>query len=181
MLDLRGPSPDPSELPESTLDVARRDEAGIALLIAVILILLLSAVGLAALQSAQGEMSAGGRTVRKLATFFAADGALNLVQDQLDLGNSQYPDTSALVDTQFMQNRAGLYTQVRTGTGDNDIPQEIRLVGRARREGDQLNVNAGNTFSFGIYRTDVVAMDPVGGRAELQAQFRVSEGADTYR
>ena len=158
-----------------------RGEAGIALLITVILLLLLSAIGLAALQSAHGEASAGGRSARKLRTFFAADGALSLVSGQLDQGNAQYPDTTALDETQFVQGRAGLYTRVRTGTSDNAVPQEIRLVGRTRREGDQLNVNAGNTFSFGIYRADVVATDPVGGRAELQAQYRVSEGADTYR
>ena len=158
-----------------------RSEAGIALLLTVILLLLLSAMGLASLQSAQGEASAGGRSARKVRTFFAADGALSLVAQQLDQGNAQYPDTTALDDIQFVQGRAGLYTGVRTGTSDNAVPQEIRLVGRSRREGDQLNVNAGNTFSFGIYRADVVATDPLGGRTELQAQYRVSEGADTYR
>ncbi len=167
-------------VPEKVAAV-RRDEAGLALLVTVILLLFLSAIGLGALQSAHGEAAAGGRSARKLRTFFAADSGLNLIQDRLDMGSSQYPDTTALDERQFMPNRAGLYTEVRTGTSDNAVPQEIRLVGRARREGDQLNVNAGNTFSFGIYRADVLATDPVGGRAELQAQYRVSEGADTYR
>ena len=137
-------------------------------------------MGLSALQSASGEASAGGRSLRKLRTFFAADSALRLVQEQLDMGSSQYPDITALNDPAFMGN-GNLFTEVRTGTADNAVPQEIRLVGRARRDGDQLNINAGNTFSFGLYRSDVLATDPVGGRVELQAQYRVSEGADTYR
>ncbi len=101
--------------------------------------------------------------------------------EQLDIGDTQYPDITALNDTQFVTSSEGLYTQVRTGTANNAAPQEISFVGRARREGDQLNINAGNTFSFGIYRADVLATDPVGGRVELQAQYRVSEGSDTYR
>ncbi len=165
----------------SKLDGHRHDEAGIALLLAVMLLLFISAIGLSALQSAQGEAASGGRSARKVRTLFAADSALSLVRDQLNIGATQYPDIRAVDDNQFMQNSAGLFTEVRTGTSNNAVPQDIRFVGRARREGDQLNLNAGNTFSFGIYRTDVVATDPAGGSVELQAQYRVSEGADTYR
>ena len=179
MLEPRKPSPPVYE--RQKIAAHRPGEVGLALLLSVIILLLISAIGLGALQSAQGEATAGGRTVRKLRTFFAADGALSLVVDQLDIGDTQYPNITALNDMQFIQSKAGLYTEVRTGTANNAVPQEIQFVGRARREGDQLNINAGNTFSFGIYRTDVVATDPVGGRVELQAQYRVSEGSDTYR
>ena len=179
MLELRQPS---TRVAECRLRVGRRPgEAGVALLITVLLMLLISAIGLSALQSAHGEASAGSRSLRKLRTLFAATSVLNLVQDQLDMSDTQYPNITALSDPQFLQNRGGLYTTVRTGTGDNSVPQDIHLVGRARREGDQLNINSGNTFSFGLYRTDAVALDAVGGRVELQAQYRVSEGSDTYR
>ena len=179
MLELRKPS---ARVREFRLKVGRRPgEAGVALLLTVILMLLFSAIGLSALQSAHGEAGAGSRSLRRLRTLFAANSVINIVQDQLDMSDTQYPDITALSDPLFLQNRAGLYTAVRTGTGDNAVPQEIHLVGRARREGDQLNINAGNTFSFGLYRTDAVAMDPVGGRVELQAQYRVNEGSDTYR
>ena len=179
MLVPRKPSP-PVER-HKKFELRRRDEAGIALLLSVIILLLISAVGLSALQSAQGEASAGGRTARKLRTFFAADGGLSLIKDQLTIGDTQYPNITALNDTQFLQNTANLYTQVRTGSTSSAVPQEILLVGRARRDGDQLNINSSNTFTFGIYRTEVLATDPVGGSVELQAQYRVSEGADTYR
>ncbi len=179
MLEPRKPSPPVYE--RQKIAARRPGEAGLALLLSVIILLLISAIGLGALQSAQGEATAGGRAARKLRTFFAADGALSLVRDQLDIGDRQYPNISAVNDTQFVQSKQGFYTQVRTGTANNAAPQEIQFVGRARRDGDQLNINAGNTFSFGIYRTDVVATDPVGGRVELQAQYRVSEGTDTYQ
>ncbi len=164
---------------ETDYDDRRRDEAGMALLIAVILMLLISAIGLGALQSATGESSAGGRSARKLRTFFAADAGMGIVLRQLDTTASQYPDTNPLDEQQFIQNRAGGFTQVRTGTADNDVPQPIRRVGRSRA--GALNVNSANTFSFGIYRADVVATDPAGGRVELQAQLSVSEGSDSYK
>ncbi len=130
-----------------TIDDRRPDEAGIALLITVVLLLMLSAIGLSALQSAQGEANAGGRSARKLRTFFAADSALSLVQAQLDMGNSQYPDITAVNSNQFTQNGAGLFTGVRTGTGDNAVPQDIRLVGRARRDTlDHFGLHAPSVF-----------------------------------
>lgn len=159
----------------------RRDEAGIALLIAVILMLLISAIGLSALQSASGEASAGGRSARKLRTFFAAESAMSVVMQRLDTSTRQYPDITAIDEQQFVQNQYGGFTQVRTGTSDNAVPQDIRLVGHTRQKGGALNVNAANTFTFGIYRTDVVATDANGGRVELQAQLSVTEGSDNYK
>ena len=100
---------------------------------------------------------------------------------QLDATFNQYPDTTALNDANFIQDQHGYFTEVRTGTADNAVPQSIRLVGHARQEGGALNVNSANTFTFGIYRADVVATDPTGGRVELQAQYSVSEGTDSYK
>ncbi len=162
-------------------DDRRRNEAGMALLLAVILMLLISAIGLGALQSATGESSAGGRSARKLRTFFAAEAGMGMVLQQLDNTKNQYPDISALDEQQLVQDAYGGFTQVRTGTADNDVPQEVRRVGRSRQEGGALNVNSANTYTFGIYRADVVATDPAGGRVELQAQLSVSEGSDNYK
>ncbi len=158
----------------------KRDQAGVALLIAVMLMLLISAIGLSALQSAGVEASASGRSARKLRTFFAADSALSMVMQRLDPAINPFPDTRPLDEQQFMQNPYGGFTQVRTGTADSDVPQSVQLVRRVRREGNQLNVNAGNAFSAGIYRVDILATDPAGGRVELQAQYSIDEGQDGY-
>ncbi len=158
-----------------------RNEDGVALLIAVILMLMISAIGLSALQSASSESSSGGRSARKVRTFFAAEAALGIVMDRLDTTASLYPDVAAMDEQQFMQSPGGGFTKVRTGTTDNDVPQEIRLVGHSRQKGGALNVNSPNTYTFGIYRADVVATDPAGGNVELQAQLSVSEGSDNYK
>ena len=167
----------------SKLDGSRRDEAGVALLLAVILLLFISAIGLGALQSAQSEATAGGRSARKVRTLFAADSGLQLVRDQLNIDERQYPDITAVDDTQFMQNRAGLYTEVRTGTGNNALAQEIRFVGRARRDGDQLNINAGNTFSTASARERIPTDEKATPRAApaLRAAPRARTGGPGSR
>ncbi len=164
-------------------ETEKRDQAGIALLIAVILMLMISAIGLSALQSAGGEASASGRSARKLTTFFAADSGMSVVMQQLDttLTKAQYADGVILDDTQFMQNPAGLFTQVRTGTVDNATAQPVTRIRGIAPKGGALNVNSPNSFVLGIYRADVLATDPVGGRVELQVQLAVNEGSPSYK
>lgn len=156
------------------------NEAGLALLIAVAFLLMLSAIGLGALQSATGESSAGGRSARKLRTFFAAEAGLGMVLDRLGSSTSQYPDDNPFDIPQFMPGAGGGFTEVRTGTADNDVPYKIPRVGFHKADG-ALNVNSPNSYTFGIYRADVVATDPAGGRVELQAQISVSEGSEGYK
>ena len=164
-------------------DTEKRDQAGIALLIAVMLMLLISAIGLSALQSAGGEASASSRSARKLRTFFAADSGMTMVMQQLDttLTKAQYADSVILDDTQFMQNYAGGFTQVRTGTVDNATAQPVTRIRGIAPKGGALNVNSPNSFVLGIYRADVLATDPVGGRVELQVQLAVNEGSPSYK
>ena len=72
----------------------------------------------------------------------------------------------------------------RTGCGrcpDLTLPQPILRVGRTSTSGSQLNVNAANTISYGVYRVSVVATDSAGGRAQLQSQLTVPEGALGYQ
>ncbi len=160
-----------------------REEHGVALLVAVVLLLMVSAIGIAALQSAQDEASGAGRARRKVMTLYAADSALEVVENQLDPGQSQYPNQSALNNNAFMQDQWDGMTSVRTGTSDNPLPQSVEFVGQstASMEGQQLNVNAPGSFSNAIYRTGVVATDQTGGVVELQAQYRVLAGATSYR
>ena len=160
-----------------------RDEHGMALLVAVVLLLMVSAIGLAALQSAQDEASGSGRARRKTMTLYAADSALTMVEDRLNVAKSQYPDTGVINNTTFMQDQWGGATAVRTGNSENPLAQPIVRVGASSQAaaGYQLNVNASGTFSYGIYRTGVVATDQTGGAVELQAQYSVNEGASSYK
>lgn len=158
-----------------------RREEGMALLIAVVLLLMISAIGLTALQSAQDEASGSGRSRRKVMTLYAADSAMRVVEDNLNVTKSQYPDTQFMDDSSFMTDQFGKATAVRTGTTESMTPQAIIRIGKANCEGCQLNVNASNSLSYGIYRANLVATDNGGGVVELQSQYSVSEGAESYK
>src|SRR6516164_3553282 len=60
-----------------------RAEDGMALLIAVVVLLLMSALGLAALQHAGDEASGSGQARRKDATLYAADSGIKMIQVSL--------------------------------------------------------------------------------------------------
>ena len=137
-------------------------EDGIALLITVVVMLLLSAVAVTSLQRAQDENFGAGSSRRKVATVAAADAALNVVELQLRSGQTQFPDVSSLSNPDFLQDHYGFSTSVRTGTIDSSTPQPSQTVGSTYKEGSQINVNAPNTFSYGVYRTGVVATDQGG-------------------
>jgi Tfp pilus assembly protein PilX len=158
-----------------------RDESGIALLIAAVLLLMVSALGLTALQSAQDEATGSARGRRKTMTLYAADSGLRLVEDQLADSTIQYPNRNPVTNSSVMEDQWGGDTAVRTGEASNPVAQAIQRVGKGNVEGFQLNVNSAGSFAYGIYRTGMVATDSTGGVVELQAQYSVNEGADTYK
>ena len=154
-----------------TISALAREESGIALLIAVVLMLMVSAIALQALNRARDEGVGSASSRRKVSTLVAADAMLALVKNQLMTSTTQFPDTNPIDEVDFIEYANGLATSVRTGTIANPTAQSIVKVGQTQREGSQLNVNAPNTFSYGVYRTGVVATDPSGGSVQLQAQF----------
>jgi type II secretory pathway pseudopilin PulG len=159
----------------------KRAEEGIALLVTVVLLLLLSAIGVTALQRAQDETVGGGSSRRKVSMLLAADSALHVVEAQLASAQTQFPDVSPLDDAQFINDNIGLPLAVRTGSIDSSTSVPIQKVGTTYQEGGQINVNSPNTFSYGVYRTGVVVTDPGGGNVQLQAQYSVLEGASSYK
>ncbi len=166
-----------SKAPQSPI----RTEEGIALLVTVVLLLLLSAIGVTALQRAQDETIGGGASRRKVSMLLAADAALHVVEAQLSSAQTQFPDVSPLDNAQFINDEVGLPLAVRTGSIDSSTSVPIQKVGTTYGEGGQINVNSPNTFSYGVYRTGVVVTDPGGGNVQLQAQYSVLEGASSYK
>ncbi|MGH9888613.1 MAG: hypothetical protein ACREBE_23980 [bacterium] len=160
-----------------------RDERGMALLIAVVLLLLMSALGITALQHAQTEASASGRSRRKDATLYAGEAGLSLVQERL-LSNwggatmaSFTIDEDALVTDGF-----GNAIAVRTGRPENSAAESVcgggSGTGRAEAsDGFMLNIGNQGAQSFSACRADVVATDTDEGMVHLQAQYRLHEGA----
>jgi Tfp pilus assembly protein PilX len=158
-----------------------RDERGMALLIAVVLLLLMSALGITALQHAQTEASASGRSRRKDATLYAGEAGLSMVQQRLLSnwgGATMSPftiDEDSLVTDGF-----GNPIAVRTGRPENAAAESIGGAGTGRAEaadGFMLNLGNQGAQSFSAIRADVVATDTGDGMVHLQAQYRLHEGA----
>lgn len=163
-----------------SIDTRRPGEEGIALIVAVFLILLISALGLGSLQRAGTEDAVAASSRQRISAMYAAEAVLNLVQDQLT-APTNIPNTLPLDAPQIVRNHAGFFVSGRTGTVASSVPQPVLRVGRTTADGSQLNINSANSFSRGVYRVGVVAQDSGGGRAQLQAQFTVPEGSASYR
>ena len=157
-----------------------RDESGIALLISVILMLMVSAVALSALDRARQENLGSTAGRRKVATLIAADAGLRLVENQLLTGAGPVPDTAPLEDVSFIMASNGLATSFRTGEISSSAALPIMKVGSTVREGGQINVGGAGTFSYGVYRSGLVASDPGGASVQLNAQWSVLEGGAGY-
>ncbi len=157
-----------------------RSESGIALLVAVVLMLMVSAIALSALNRARQETVGSSADRRKIATLLAADSALSVVQNRLLTDTSPSPDTSPIEDLNFILADNGLATSMRTGEIGTSAALPILKVGSTVREGGQMNIGGAATFSYGVYRTGVVASDPAGGSVQLNAQFIVLEGGAGY-
>jgi len=158
-----------------------RDERGAALLIAVVLLLLMSALGITALQHAQDEAAASGRSRRKDATLYAAEAGLAQAQSRLLAGYA----TPEGVASFFTINEPALVSDgfgnpiaVRSGRPDNPVPQSINASDAPSGEppdGYQIGASAG--YDFRAVRADIVATDADNGTVHLQAQYRLYGGS----
>jgi Tfp pilus assembly protein PilX len=158
-----------------------RDESGMALLISVVLLLLMSALGLSALQHAQDEAVSSGRARRKDATLYAAEAGLALVQERLlsNWGAAQVAPFS-INESSLVRDAYDNPIAVRSGRPENSTPAVIAPAsGASAAPPDGFMVNLGNqgAQAFTPIRADIVATDQANGMVHLQAQYRVHEGS----
>jgi Tfp pilus assembly protein PilX len=156
------------------------DERGAALLIAVVLLLLMSALGIAALQRSQDEASESGRSRRKDSTLYAAEAGLAVVQSNL-LANYNTGTVPAFTIDQpnLVTDLYGNPIAVRSGRPENAAAQAIGATGAGAGEspdGFLINMGTQNSQSFSAIRADIVATDAGNGTVHLQAQYRLHEG-----
>ncbi len=157
-----------------------RDERGAALLIAIVLLLLMSALGITALQHAQDESSASGRSRRKDATLYAGEAGLAMVQSSLLSNYNGATMPSFTINQPALVNDAfGNPIAVRSGRPENAVAESIGGTGTGAAETpDGFLINMGNQSaqSFSAVRADIVATDAGNGTVHLQAQYRLHEG-----
>jgi len=158
-----------------------RDERGMALLIAVVLLLLMSALGISALQHAQDEASSSGRARRKDATLYAGEAGLSLVQSRL-LANwgIATPTAFTIDEPSLVTDGYGNPIAVRSGQPNNAVAESVNIGGSgstAPPDGFMVNLGNQGAQSFRPVRADIVATDASAGMVHLQAQYRIHEGS----
>lgn len=170
---------------DSRLTRAVRDESGMALLIAVIVLLLMSALGLSALQHAGSEATGSGTSRRKDATLYAAESGLTMLQVRL-LNNYWGSATMAPVtldESTLVEDGHGNPIHVVSGAPVNGtIPSPAANVGASdgkteHANGYMLNIGNQGSQTFRPVRADVTALDVANGMVHLQSQYRVHEGS----
>jgi Tfp pilus assembly protein PilX len=162
-----------------TLRSTTRREEGLALLVTVFVLLVMSAVGIMALDRARDEGTLSGRARSKTAaSAIAESGVAFLLRTQIPAARAAglTPGDVVMSQPQFMSDQQGFATAVRTGTADNAVPAAPERVGTGRLSGSSLNLNQVGSFMYGIYRTAVVATDQGGGNAQIQVQFIAMDG-----
>jgi hypothetical protein len=165
---------------DAKTDIPRSRESGIALVIAVMLLIMVSAIGLASLQRSGEDklISAGSR--RQTMNLAAAEAGLRLVQDRL-YEHAVNPNTllaSTLDEPNFIRDSSGLMTAVRSGGIGDDAPGPIERLDGSAQGTSGYELSAGRATGAGnraIYRVSVTATDAGGGNAEVEAQFSVLE------
>ncbi len=159
-----------------------RDERGAALLISVVLLLLMSALGITALQHAQDEASASGRSRRKDATLYAAEAGLAQAQSIMLAGTSAPGGIAPFTINApaLVSDGHGNPIAVRSGRPTNPVPESIDGNGSGLGETpDGYQLGAGAPV-FHAVRADIVATDSGNGTVHLQAQYRLYGGPKEY-
>lgn len=151
---------------------ASRGEEGIALLVAVLLLLVLSAVAVASIDHSGSEAELSGRMRRTMATFQAADGGIEFAESRLartpprlDPFNVTYANGST----------------VRSGTRTDGAAQQIISAGVGPPpEGFSINLGSSG-YAASLYRTAVTGSDIGTGTVELEAKYsRFEAGIGGY-
>jgi Tfp pilus assembly protein PilX len=163
----------------STLRRNASREDGLALLVTVFVLLVMSAIGITALDRSRDEGNLSGRSRSKTsATSIAEAGVAFLLRNQLPAARAAglTPGDVVMDQAQFMTDPQGYATGVRTGTANSAVAAAPERVGTGRLGGSSLNLNQVGTFMYGVYRTAVVATDQGGGNAQIQLQFIAMDG-----
>lgn len=145
-------------------------EQGIAMILAIMILLLVSLLGIAAVEHAGEESSVTGRTRDATRTFYAADAGTQLIIANL----SQEPPVLSSFTVNFADT-----TTVRSGARSHPSPQPIEKTGVGEPpEGYALNIGAG--FSTEVFLGTVTAFSPGGSSVEIESKYWKMRPSGSY-
>ncbi len=159
-------------------------EEGIALLIALLFLLVISALGVNALSRAQEENSSGASSRHRVVNLMAADAGIKLALNQLNSSSGFTLDTQPINIASLQGSSVIGATKIRSGVlGDPTLlPIEFIQYVADAKAGSQLNQGSGNGGGgqIAIYRVNIVADSTAGGSVRVQAQLAVEAPSVGY-
>jgi type IV pilus assembly protein PilX len=150
-----------------------RGEQGLALIMAVLLLLLVTGIGISAIHHSGEDSMLTGSFRRRVVTFYAADAGIQFATNQVRQNPPlTTPFTQTLTDG----------TVLRSGPRTAGSAEPLTSLGYGPPpDGTCINVGA-SCYRSDLYRAIVAAFAPSQATAELEAQFSVVQvGLGGYR
>ena len=150
------------------------NEPGVAMILTILLLLLITGIGIAAVEHAGNESILSGSSRRWTRTFFAADAGIQMALSQI----AQSPPDL----TQFTFQLENGAMDVRSGSRSDIGPQPIESVGVGAPP-DGYSINVGSGFQSRLYKANATAEVTSAQTAtvELEAKFaKLDSGGGGY-
>jgi hypothetical protein len=147
-------------------------EEGVALVMAVLLLLLGTGISVAAIFHAGGDFSLTGSSRRATRMLYAADGGIQVAINQIA---QPTPDLNP-----FNLTLEGGDVTIRSGTRDDTVAQPLLATGSGPPP-DGFSINIGSGFRTRLYRANVSSFYRSGATAEVEGKFgRMESGHGGY-
>ena len=143
---------------------ANKGEAGVALMITVLVLMVVSLLGFAAIRNSELESTAGARSRATTRSLYAADAGVQLALSRLTQNPPKLTAFSVnLVDGVTLESRT------RTQTNPVDLDQVGQAIGG--QEGFSVNVGAGAKYVSRVFQVNVTS---IGGGSTTEVEARLS-------
>lgn len=143
----------------TSCDRSRR-EGGVALLVTALILILISGVGISAIDRASQEALGGGRSRATTRSLYAADAGIEIALSHLS-------DSPPLLDPLDLP--VGVFT-VQSRTRSESTPQQIEDGGFGPPP-DGYEINVGSGYFNELYVLTVTAASPAGSSSEIEAKL----------
>ena len=134
---------------------------GIALIITILILLLVSTIGIASIEHSGGEFSSAGRARASTVALYGAEAGLQLAINQF----AQEPADLTAVNVTLDDG-----TGVQSGTRADTAPQPLTKGGTGLPP-EGYSLNAGSGYVNRRYRAEVTARTTGGSAVELESLF----------
>jgi Tfp pilus assembly protein PilX len=159
-------------------------ESGIALVLTITMLLLFSVFAIHAINRVQDERVSSGASRRYTMNVSAANAGVKIALAQLKSSSGLNVNTAPIDIPALQADAFGQPTSIRSGVLNTTTPQRIQFLQFVADSsgGGQLNLGSGQGGGgqLAVYRVNIVATDPSGGSAQVQAQLMVQAPSVGY-